>query len=152
MVRASRGRGVLCRGRAAAGSGLLLLTALLSMFGRTNAADDGIQSTPVMGAFLFHAFWFLDSLPPGLCHGRGGTGSGDPGARLLLCPMAGWSTWYATGGNLSEAVVLDVAARMVQTGLRDAGYVFVSPAAGKTRGRVALRVGSGPREILGAVA
>ena len=56
--------------------------------------------------------------------------------------MAGWSTWYATGGNLSEAVVLDVAERMVQTGLRDAGYVFVSPAAGKPRGRVALRVGS----------
>ena len=86
MVRASRGRGVLCRGRAAAGSGLLLLTALLSMFGRTNAADDGIQSTPVMGAFLFHAFWFLDSLPPGLCHGRGGTaaGSGDPRTTVTL--------------------------------------------------------------------
>ena len=32
---------------------------------------------------------------------------------------------YATGGNLSEAVVLNVAEQMVKTGLRDAGYVFV---------------------------
>ena len=32
---------------------------------------------------------------------------------------------YATGGNLSEAVVLNVAEQLVKTGLRDAGYVFV---------------------------
>ena len=54
----------------------------------------------------------------------GGAEAGNDG--IQTTPAMGWSTWYATGGNLSEAVVLDVAERMVQTGLRDVGYVFVN--------------------------
>ena len=41
-------------------------------------------------------------------------------------PVMGWSTWYAFGGNLSEAKVLTVADLMVSTGLVDAGYEYLN--------------------------
>jgi hypothetical protein len=70
-----------------------------------------------------------------LLAGRGAEAA-DDGIQTL--PAMGWSTWYATGGNLSEAVVLDVAERIVKTGLRDAGYVFVRENAFLCVPRVAL--------------
>ena len=75
------------------------------------AGNDGIQSTPPMGAPSAPLCPLLPCLPP------------TPHPSHPRAP--GWSTWYATGGNLSEAVVLDIADRMVKTGLRDAGYTFV---------------------------
>lgn len=54
----------------------------------------------------------------------GRTAAGHDG--IQDTPVMGWSTWYATGGNLSEAVVLGVASQLIKTGLRDAGYVYVN--------------------------
>eukprot|EP00908_Phaeocystis_cordata_P016890 Transcript_28209.p1 GENE.Transcript_28209~~Transcript_28209.p1 ORF type:complete len:537 (-),score=125.79 Transcript_28209:40-1608(-) len=41
-------------------------------------------------------------------------------------PIQGWSSWNALRCGISEQVIKEVAAAMVQSGLRDAGYTYVN--------------------------
>jgi alpha-galactosidase len=41
-------------------------------------------------------------------------------------PQMGWSTWNKFQGNISEEIIKGIADAMVETGLRDAGYVYIN--------------------------
>jgi alpha-galactosidase len=45
---------------------------------------------------------------------------------LARTPPMGWNQWNAFGCNISDALVRQTADRLVATGLRDAGYVYVN--------------------------
>ncbi len=40
-------------------------------------------------------------------------------------PPLGWNTWNTFGGDINEQLILESADAMVETGLRDAGYVYL---------------------------
>ena len=42
---------------------------------------------------------------------------------LADTPQMGWSTWNKFQGNINEDIIRGIADAMVETGLRDAGYV-----------------------------
>ena len=53
----------------------------------------------------------------------------EPGAKaahLALTPQMGWSTWNKFGGNIDEKVIRDMADKMVELGLVDAGYIYLN--------------------------
>ena len=41
-------------------------------------------------------------------------------------PQMGWNSWNKFGGNISEDLIRGIADALVETGLRDAGYVYVN--------------------------
>ena len=41
-------------------------------------------------------------------------------------PQMGWNSWNKFGGNISEDLIKGIADALVETGLRDAGYVYVN--------------------------
>ncbi len=43
---------------------------------------------------------------------------------LADAPQMGWSTWNKFQGNINEDIIRGIADAMVETGLRDAGYVY----------------------------
>jgi alpha-galactosidase len=45
---------------------------------------------------------------------------------IPLVPAMGWSSWNTFRCDISSALVLDVADAMVSSGLREAGYLYVS--------------------------
>ena len=45
---------------------------------------------------------------------------------LALTPPMGWSSWNKFGENIDEKSVMEIADALVETGLRDAGYVYVN--------------------------
>lgn len=45
---------------------------------------------------------------------------------LADTPQMGWSTWNKFQGNINEEVIKGIADVMVESGLRDAGYVYVN--------------------------
>lgn len=45
---------------------------------------------------------------------------------LANTPQMGWSTWNKFQGNINETVIKEMADAMVETGLRDAGYVYLN--------------------------
>eukprot|EP01047_Picozoa_sp_COSAG01_P102984 COSAG01_NODE_32501_length_580_cov_0.750520_2_plen_137_part_01 len=42
------------------------------------------------------------------------------------CLPQGWSTWYAFGTDINETKIVQMADKLVEHGLRDAGYTFVN--------------------------
>ena len=40
-------------------------------------------------------------------------------------PPLGWNTWNTFGANINEQLILESADAMVETGLRDAGYLYL---------------------------
>lgn len=52
-----------------------------------------------------------------------------PGAKaphLGMTPQMGWSTWNKFGGNINEKIIRDMADKLVELGLADAGYVYLN--------------------------
>lgn len=49
----------------------------------------------------------------------------DPMPRLRHTPIMGFNTWNAFGCNISEDLILTIAASMKQQGLQEAGYTYV---------------------------
>lgn len=45
---------------------------------------------------------------------------------LALTPPMGWSSWNKFGTDINEKAVMEIADALVETGLRDAGYVYVN--------------------------
>ncbi len=45
---------------------------------------------------------------------------------LADTPQMGWSTWNKFQGNISEEIIKGIADAMVESGLRDAGYVYIN--------------------------
>ncbi|MDD4819390.1 MAG: glycoside hydrolase family 27 protein [Flavobacteriales bacterium] len=45
---------------------------------------------------------------------------------LALTPQMGWSTWNCFAGNIDENMAREMADAMVQSGLRDAGYIYLN--------------------------
>lgn len=45
---------------------------------------------------------------------------------LAETPQMGWSTWNKFQGNISEEIIKGIADAMVESGLRDAGYVYIN--------------------------
>lgn len=45
---------------------------------------------------------------------------------LALTPPMGWSSWNKFGTDINEKVIMEIADALVETGLRDAGYVYVN--------------------------
>ena len=45
---------------------------------------------------------------------------------LARTPQMGWSSWNRFQGNISEDIIKGIADAMVETGLRDAGYVYIN--------------------------
>lgn len=54
---------------------------------------------------------------------------------LAPTPPMGWNSWNAFGVNIHEALIRETADRMVSTGLRDAGYVYLNLDDGWQAGR-----------------
>ncbi len=44
---------------------------------------------------------------------------------LALTPPMGWNTWNTFEGNINEELVKETAEIMIQSGMRDAGYVYI---------------------------
>ena len=40
-------------------------------------------------------------------------------------PPMGWNSWNKFGCNVSEKLIMDMADKMVETGVKDAGYQYV---------------------------
>ena len=40
-------------------------------------------------------------------------------------PPMGWNSWNKFGCNVSEKLIMDMADKMVETGMKDAGYEYV---------------------------
>ena len=52
-------------------------------------------------------------------------------------PPMGWNSWNTFGENINEQLIFDTADRMVETGLRDAGYEYlVIKYSGLTKGNL----------------
>ena len=45
---------------------------------------------------------------------------------LADTPQMGWSTWNKFQGNISEDIIKGIADAMVESGLRDAGYIYIN--------------------------
>lgn len=45
---------------------------------------------------------------------------------LADTPPMGWSSWNTFAGNINEELIRNIADKMVETGLRDAGYVYLN--------------------------
>lgn len=45
---------------------------------------------------------------------------------LADTPPMGWNSWNKFAGNINEGLVREIADKMVETGLRDAGYVYLN--------------------------
>ena len=45
---------------------------------------------------------------------------------LALTPPMGWSSWNKFGTDINEKAIMEIADALVETGLRDAGYVYVN--------------------------
>ena len=45
---------------------------------------------------------------------------------LARTPQMGWSSWNRFQGNISEDIIKGIADAMVETGLRDVGYVYIN--------------------------
>ena len=45
---------------------------------------------------------------------------------LSNTPQMGWSTWNKFQGNISEEIIKGIADAMVESGLRDAGYIYIN--------------------------
>jgi len=44
---------------------------------------------------------------------------------LALMPPMGWSSWNYYGDRINEKTIIDTIDKMVSSGLRDAGYIYV---------------------------
>jgi len=53
--------------------------------------------------------------------------SHDTADGLVLTPPMGWYPWNQFGDAQNEALIKEIAAAMVKSGMRDAGYTFVGP-------------------------
>ncbi len=42
------------------------------------------------------------------------------------CPQMGWNTWNKFAGNINEELIRGIADALVETGMRDAGYVYLN--------------------------
>lgn len=54
------------------------------------------------------------------------TSSAQKWENLANTPQMGWSSWNKFGGNISEEIIIGIADAMVETGLRDAGYIYIN--------------------------
>ena len=45
---------------------------------------------------------------------------------LALTPQMGWNSWNKFASNIDEATIRGIADAMVETGLRDAGYIYLN--------------------------
>ena len=55
-----------------------------------------------------------------------GTASAQKWEGLAERPQMGWSTWNKFACNISEDLLKDMADKIVELGLRDAGYVYLN--------------------------
>ena len=45
---------------------------------------------------------------------------------LALTPPMGWNSWNKFVCNIDEQIIREIADQLVETGLRDAGYIYVN--------------------------
>ena len=45
---------------------------------------------------------------------------------LALTPPMGWNSWNKFGCNVNEKMIREIADKIVETGLRDAGYIYIN--------------------------
>lgn len=45
---------------------------------------------------------------------------------LALTPQMGWNSWNKFASNINEDLIIEITDAMVETGLRDAGYVYIN--------------------------
>ena len=95
-----------------------------SLRATAHARDDGLARTPPM---VRAAVARSHQKPRCAADGRiwSSPHSGDP-PRLTAADQQGWSTWYAFGADINETKIVEMADAIVERGLRDAGYEFVS--------------------------
>ena len=70
-----------------------------------------LRSFALTGFFLFFSLF---------------SGNAQKQEGLALTPPMGWSSWNHFGMNISEDIIREIADAMVETGLRDAGYVYLN--------------------------
>lgn len=60
------------------------------------------------------------------------------GQERILCPTPpmGWNTWNCFNRNINEEQIREIADLMISTGLKDAGYTYLT--AGKRTGKMVL--------------